>query len=134
MAVCTPELLANQHVQFEGLGTSSEDRVLVIGATNTPHELDTAAIRRFPIRIYVPMPDLRMRASLVGKLLEQVTNELNERDLLAVARHLDGYSASDVAALVREAAMGPIRALGDRLEHTPASRVSAWRCCMNGGT
>eukprot|EP00045_Choanoeca_perplexa_P015191 m.185444 g.185444 ORF g.185444 m.185444 type:complete len:554 (-) comp16913_c1_seq3:1548-3209(-) len=110
-------------IQFEGLGTTSEDRVLVMGATNLPHELDTAAIRRFPIRIYVPMPDLRMRARLIGKLLEQVSHALSERDLLAVARHLEGYSASDVAALVREAAMGPIRSLGDRLEHTPAHKV-----------
>jgi spastin len=116
--------------QFEGLGTSSEDRVLVMGATNTPHELDTAAIRRFPIRIYVPMPDVRMRAKLIGKLLEQVTHVLNERDLTTVSKHLEGYSASDVAALVREAAMGPIRALGDRLEHTPASKVRLlFQCC-----
>eukprot|EP00730_Choanoeca_flexa_P006986 TRINITY_DN12260_c0_g2_i12.p1 TRINITY_DN12260_c0_g2~~TRINITY_DN12260_c0_g2_i12.p1 ORF type:complete len:506 (+),score=140.74 TRINITY_DN12260_c0_g2_i12:57-1574(+) len=110
-------------IQFEGLGSSSDDRVLVMGATNTPHELDTAAIRRFPIRIYVPMPDVRMRASLIKRLLQQVAHCMTERDLLKVSQQLEGYSASDCTALVREAAMGPIRALGSRLEHTPADQV-----------
>lgn len=32
-------------VQFDGVGTNSEDRILVMGATNLPAELDTAALR-----------------------------------------------------------------------------------------
>ena len=32
---------------FDGVQTESKDRVLVIGATNRPDELDTAAIRYF---------------------------------------------------------------------------------------
>ena len=32
-------------VQFDGVGTTSEERILVMGATNLPQELDLAALR-----------------------------------------------------------------------------------------
>ena len=47
-------------VQLEGVGSgdaSNRERVLVVGATNRPQELDEAARRRFVKRFYVPLPD-----------------------------------------------------------------------------
>ena len=41
-------------VQFDNLEGS---RVIVIGATNLPNELDLAALRRFNKLVYVGMPD-----------------------------------------------------------------------------
>ena len=32
---------------FDGLASSSEDKILVVGATNRPQELDDAALRYF---------------------------------------------------------------------------------------
>lgn len=43
-------------VQLEGIG-SGEQRVLVIGATNRPQELDEAVRRRFTKRLYIPLPN-----------------------------------------------------------------------------
>lgn len=34
-------------VQFDGLNNSPTDRISLIGATNLPHYLDPAALRRF---------------------------------------------------------------------------------------
>lgn len=34
-------------VQFDGCGTSDQDRILMVGATNRPHEIDEAARRRY---------------------------------------------------------------------------------------
>ena len=43
-------------VQMDGAGGSSEDRVLVLGATNMPHQLDEAAIRRLTKRQHQHTP------------------------------------------------------------------------------
>lgn len=43
-------------VQLDGATTDSEERLLVIGATNRPQELDEAARRRFVKRLYIPLP------------------------------------------------------------------------------
>lgn len=45
-------------IQFEGTNTIQEnDRVLLVGATNLPQELDDAARRRFTKRLYIPLPE-----------------------------------------------------------------------------
>jgi SpoVK/Ycf46/Vps4 family AAA+-type ATPase len=45
-------------VQMEGIDPSRADRrVLLIGATNRPEELDEAARRRMPKQLYIPLPD-----------------------------------------------------------------------------
>lgn len=44
-------------VQLDGAATEDEDRILVIGATNRPQELDEAARRRFVKRLYIPLPE-----------------------------------------------------------------------------
>jgi vacuolar protein-sorting-associated protein 4 len=37
--------------------SASKNKLMVLGATNLPWELDPAIIRRFPKRIYIPIPD-----------------------------------------------------------------------------
>ena len=37
-------------VNWDGLRTKEQERILVLGATNRPYELDNAVIRRFPHR------------------------------------------------------------------------------------
>ena len=37
-------------VNWDGLRTKEQERILVLGATNRPYELDDAVIRRFPRR------------------------------------------------------------------------------------
>ncbi len=80
-----------------------------MGATNRPFELDNAALRRFPKRIYVGLPDLETRAALFRKLLQNQSNNLSANDIYELARATDGYSGSDLTALAKDAALGPIR-------------------------
>lgn len=56
-------------VQMDGVGTKSTDRVLLIGATNRPEELDEAARRRLEKRLYIPLPDAEARLELIQRLL-----------------------------------------------------------------
>jgi spastin len=89
--------------------TNSQDRILVMGATNRPYELDNAALRRFPKRIYIGLPDFDTRVSMIGKLLSSQTNTLTPSQLNELSRLTDGYSGSDLTALAKDAALGPIR-------------------------
>jgi vacuolar protein-sorting-associated protein 4 len=50
-------------VQMDGCGNSQEG-ILVMGATNTPWELDEAFRRRFEKRIYIHLPDAQARAGM----------------------------------------------------------------------
>lgn len=49
-------------IQFDGANAIQEnDRVLLVGATNLPQELDDAARRRFTKRLYIPLPEQKVR-------------------------------------------------------------------------
>eukprot|EP00048_Salpingoeca_helianthica_P020581 m.7277 g.7277 ORF g.7277 m.7277 type:complete len:464 (-) comp4994_c0_seq1:78-1469(-) len=102
-------------VQFDGVASGGDERVLVLGATNTPQELDDAALRRFTKRIYVPMPDQHMRETLLRALFSRVPSQLKDSEIADIAKRTEGYSCSDLTALAREAAIIPLRALGDRV-------------------
>ncbi|VDK33601.1 unnamed protein product [Taenia asiatica] len=98
-------------VQLDGVATGSEDRLLLIGATNRPQELDEAARRRFVKRLYIPLPCQEARREIVDRLIQQQKHGLTPDDLDTIALKSEGFSGADVASLCREAAMGPIRGL-----------------------
>jgi SpoVK/Ycf46/Vps4 family AAA+-type ATPase len=100
-------------VQLDGVGTNAASRVLLIGATNRPEELDEAARRRLEKRLYIPLPELESRRELVSRLMskDDLKHSLTIADFEAVAAATDGYSGADLSALCREAAMGPLRAV-----------------------
>lgn len=99
-------------VEFDGLPSNPDsERVLVMAATNRPQELDEAALRRFPKRVYVTLPDVDTRALLFKMLLARQGCTLTQKELKRLATLTDGYSASDLTALAKDAALGPIREL-----------------------
>ncbi|XP_053668978.1 spastin [Anopheles marshallii] len=99
-------------VQFDGLPANSEaDKIVVMAATNRPQELDEAALRRFPKRVYVTLPDRDTRDLLLRRLLQKQGSPLSDADLAHLAQLTDGYSGSDLTALARDAALEPIREL-----------------------
>ncbi|XP_033735185.1 fidgetin-like protein 1 [Pecten maximus] len=98
-------------VQLDGAATSSDDRILVIGATNRPQEIDEAARRRFVKRLYIPLPESQARQHIVLNLLAQQRYQLSDDELQLIQDKSQGYSGADMASLCREAAMGPIRSM-----------------------
>uniref|UniRef100_H2YWE4 AAA+ ATPase domain-containing protein n=1 Tax=Ciona savignyi TaxID=51511 RepID=H2YWE4_CIOSA len=98
-------------VQLDGATTASEDRILVVGATNRPHEIDEAARRRLVKRLYIPLPDNSAREQIIHKLLLEQAFNMTQEEIASVVERTDGFSGADVTNLCKEAALGPIRSL-----------------------
>lgn len=109
-------------VQLDGATCVNDERILVVGATNRPQELDEAARRRLVKRLYIPLPVDKARKQIVSKLMCQQANELSEENMQAITNKTDGYSGADMANLCREAALGPIRSIRD-IRNINASEV-----------
>ncbi|XP_075059658.1 spastin isoform X1 [Mixophyes fleayi] len=98
-------------IEFDGVQSGGDDRVLVMGATNRPQELDDAVLRRFTKRVYVSLPNEETRLLLLQNLLSKQGSPLTQKELTQLARLAEGYSGSDITALAKDAALGPIREL-----------------------
>lgn len=59
-------------VQLDGAATDPKDRLLLIGATNRPQELDEAARRRMQKRLYIPLPDALARRTMMANWLRSL--------------------------------------------------------------
>ncbi|CAL99865.1 transitional endoplasmic reticulum ATPase [Saccharopolyspora erythraea NRRL 2338] len=94
--------------------------VVVLGATNRPELVDPALLRpgRLERLVYVPPPDADAREAILRSAAKN-TPLSSDVDLGALAGSLEGYSAADCAALVREAALTAMR------ESLAAAEVSA---------
>ncbi|MEU6269108.1 AAA family ATPase [Saccharopolyspora shandongensis] len=94
--------------------------VVVLGATNRPELVDPALLRpgRLERLVYVPPPDAEAREAILRAAAKN-TPLASDVDLAALAGGLDGYSAADCAALIREAALTAMR------ESLSAAEVSA---------
>uniref|UniRef100_A0A0E0F8D4 AAA+ ATPase domain-containing protein n=1 Tax=Oryza meridionalis TaxID=40149 RepID=A0A0E0F8D4_9ORYZ len=95
-------------VNWDGLRTKDKERVLVLGATNRPFDLDEAVIRRFPRRLMVNLPDASNREKILKVILakEELAPGI---DMDSLATMTDGYSGSDLKNLCVTAAHYPIR-------------------------
>ncbi|WVQ67457.1 uncharacterized protein L199_005657 [Kwoniella botswanensis] len=95
-------------VQMNGVG-NEETGVLVLGATNIPWQLDPAIKRRFEKRIYIPLPDVQARRRMFELNIGTTPNGLTPKDFTTLAEQTEGYSGSDIAVIVRDALMQPVR-------------------------
>jgi transitional endoplasmic reticulum ATPase len=84
--------------------------VVVLGATNRPELIDPALLRpgRLERLVFVPPPDATARAEIL-RANARNTPLADDVDVDTLAESLDGYSAADCAALVREAALTAMR-------------------------
>jgi transitional endoplasmic reticulum ATPase len=84
--------------------------VIVLGATNRPELIDPALLRpgRLERLVYVPPPAAEARAEIL-RASSRNTPLADDVDLAALAGELEGYSAADCSALVREAALTAMR-------------------------
>ncbi|KIY97783.1 Vacuolar protein sorting-associating protein 4B [Monoraphidium neglectum] len=98
-------------VEMQGVNSGGDARVLVLAATNLPYNLDNAIRRRFDKRIYIPLPEAHARAHMFKVHLGDTPNSLTERDFQELGAQTEGFSGSDVAVVVKDVLMQPIRLL-----------------------
>ncbi|MEC3958669.1 AAA family ATPase [Nocardia sp. CDC153] len=84
--------------------------VVVVGATNRPELIDPALTRpgRLERLVFVPPPDADARTEILRTAATHVPLAKNV-NLRRLARDLEGYSAADCSALLREAALAAMR-------------------------
>ena len=98
-------------IQFDGLGSNTNARLLVIAATNRPMDLDEALLRRLPKRVYCGPLDENGRFEFIKKVINRVETNLSDDDIREIAKRTNDYSNSDLMEMCREAAYQPVREL-----------------------
>ncbi|MEQ3551853.1 AAA family ATPase [Pseudonocardia nematodicida] len=107
-------------------GASPLREVVVVGATNRPELIDPALLRpgRLERLVFVPPPDAEARADILRAAGRNVPLA-DDVDLDELAADLEGYSAADCAALLREAALTAMRESLEAGEVTAAHVAAA---------
>ena len=100
--------------------------VVVLGATNRPDLIDPALLRpgRLEKLVFVEPPDADARREILRTAGKSIPLSADV-DLDALADELDGYSAADCVALLREAALTAMRRSIDAADVTAADVAKA---------
>lgn len=100
--------------------------VVVLGATNRPDLIDPALLRpgRLERLVFVEPPDAKARLEILRTAGKSIPLSADV-DLDEVAAGLDGYSAADCVALLREAALTAMRRSIDAADVTAADLAAA---------
>lgn len=94
--------------QIDGFA-SKTDNLLLLGATNRPWDVDSAAVRsgRFSEKIYVSLPDAPAREYMFNKQLNNVPLG-KDVDIKKLVKVTEGYSGADIAEVCDRAKEDPL--------------------------
>ena len=113
-------------IQFEGVASGRNERVVVLGATNRPFDIDDAILRRFSVRIYLDLPSNEARKRMIKNMIKKVNTQLSEYDYDQIVKKTVHFSFSDLSALCREASYEPIRDIPmDKLTNVKTNDIRA---------
>ena len=96
-------------------------RVLVIGTTNLPWQLDHAFGRRFRNKIHVGLPSEATRLEILRSRLQQLNHTVSETEMVSVARDCRGYTGDAVSEIVSAARAELIGEIGTATYFRPVS-------------
>jgi katanin p60 ATPase-containing subunit A1 len=121
----TRRVLGQLLTEIEGFATSTEDKILIMGATNKPWDLDDAIISRFQKKIYVPLPDLVARKIILQIHLHGA--DLSQIGIDELAHRTDGFSGRDLANLCQEAVSRMILELNPSMQRLTVKELESYR-------
>ncbi|MEM2741766.1 MAG: ATP-binding protein [Nitrososphaeria archaeon] len=106
-------VLSQMLQMMDGILSKPEDRIVVLGATNRPWNIDSALLRRFDKRILVPLPDFHARREIFEVTISKMPNFklADDVDLNELAKLTEGFSGDDIKKLCMAAWYIPIHEL-----------------------
>ncbi|GBG40501.1 AAA family ATPase [Mycobacterium montefiorense] len=120
----TDRVVASLLTELDGIDPLRD--VVVLGATNRPDLIDPALLRpgRLERLVFVEPPDAAARREILRTAAKSIPLSADV-DLDDIAAELDGYSAADCVALLREAALTAMRRSIDAADVTAADLAAA---------
>ncbi|WP_158166286.1 AAA family ATPase [Mycolicibacterium smegmatis] len=120
----TDKVVASLLTELDGIEPLRD--VVVLGATNRPDLIDPALLRpgRLERLVFVEPPDAAARRDILRTAGKSIPLA-DDVDLDSLADDLDGYSAADCVALLRESAMTAMRRSIDAADVTAADVAKA---------
>ncbi|KAL3107496.1 hypothetical protein niasHT_014213 [Heterodera trifolii] len=105
-------------IEMDRLSSNSVYRVLVIGATDRPKEMDEEAIKRFAKRIFLENPSEKQREKMIRKIIEENQNvfELGDEEIQQLASLTENYSFDDLLALCQTVNLGVLHIASEENE------------------
>jgi AAA+ superfamily predicted ATPase len=106
--------------EMDGVNSAKEGRIVVIGTTNCPWDLDVALKRRLEKRVHVRLPNAEARRAAVSMFMSslKLDDELLQHLSSSVADASHNFSFADLRSLCKEASMAPMRRAMEK--HSPA--------------
>ena len=94
--------------QIDGF-SGKNPNLLLLGATNRPWDIDTAAMRsgRFSQKIYLPLPDAKARKFMIEKSMKNVP-VAKDFDVDRIVAQTENYSGADIDELCDRAKDEPL--------------------------
>jgi len=110
--------------EMDGFSSRKEDKVIFIGATNKPWDLDDALLSRFQRKVYVPLPDSESRKSILGIHLSGA--DVSSVDMERLVSQTDGFSGRDISSLCMEAINQMVREKNPGLDRLTAKQLETY--------
>ncbi|KAE9554688.1 hypothetical protein FO519_002098 [Halicephalobus sp. NKZ332] len=87
---------------WDGFNTTDQ-QIIIVGATNTPDHVDPAILRRMPVKFHVPRPDEAARKMILeSTLADQTDGNIDYQKLAELSK---GFSGADLKEVCRLAAL-----------------------------
>lgn len=119
--------------EIDGIGSSSNKNVFIIGATNRPDVLDSAITRpgRLDQLVYIPLPDAGSRMKIFEANLKK-TPLGDDININTLVNQTDGFSGADITEICQRAVKLAIREIvvgnvGDNIDMDTLNRAKLYQ-------
>lgn len=121
----TRRVLGQLLTEIEGFASSTGDKVLIMGATNKPWDLDDAILSRFQKKIHIPLPEKVARKIILQIHLHGA--DLSRISISDLAEMTEGFSGRDLSNLCQEAVSRMILELNTSMERLTVKELETYR-------